>query len=168
MSSGPHISWCRLTGLWLSVWERSGVHVSWDYRSFNRFALLFSFFQLFSSSTNGVLSLFPLLQNKYLHLTLSASWWVFQRALMIGPLFWAQLSMSNSVRPCRLPLGGSQFGLVTRHPFLRLFSIFVPAFLSDSNSSGSEFFTVGWQPHPSTWCPLFLLEVGSTSSLPWL
>jgi hypothetical protein len=33
---------------------------------------------------------------------------------------------------------------------LRLFSIFVPAVLLDRNNSGSEFSTVGWQPHPST------------------
>jgi hypothetical protein len=32
---------------------------------------------------------------------------------------------------------------------LSLFSIFVPAVLLDRNNSGSEFLTVGWQPHPS-------------------
>ena len=46
-----------------------------------------------------------------------------------------------------------------------LFSIFVLAVLLDRNNSGSEFLTVGWQPNPSTWCPVFLLEVYSTSSL---
>jgi hypothetical protein len=48
---------------------------------------------------------------------------------------------------------------------LRLSSIFVPAVLLDSNNFGSEFLNVGWQPHPSTWCTVFLLEVVSTSSL---
>jgi hypothetical protein len=33
---------------------------------------------------------------------------------------------------------------------LSLFSIFVSAVLLDRNNSGSEFLTVGWQPHPST------------------
>jgi hypothetical protein len=33
--------------------------------------------------------------------------------------------------------------------FLGLFSSFVPAVPSDRNNSGSEFLTVGWQPHPS-------------------
>jgi len=46
--------------------------------------------------------------------------------------------------------------------FLRFFSILVPAVLSDRNSYGSEFLTVGWQPHPSL---VFLLDVGSISSL---
>ena len=44
-------------------------------------------------------------------------------------------------------------------------AIFVPDVLSDRNNSGSEFLTVGWQPHPSTWWPVFLLEVDSTSFL---
>ena len=48
---------------------------------------------------------------------------------------------------------------------LSLFSIFVPAVLLGRNNSGSEFLTVGWQPHLSTWLPIFLLDVDSTSSL---
>jgi hypothetical protein len=64
------------------------------------------------------------------------------------------------------PWAGSHFEPVTGPPFPQLFSSFVLAVLSDRNNSGSELLTVGWQPHPSTWCPVFLLEVDSTSSLP--
>ena len=46
--------------------------------------------------------------------------------------------------------------------FLRLFSTFVPTVFSDRNNSGSEFLTVGWQLHPSIWCPAFFLEVDSS------
>jgi hypothetical protein len=30
MCCGPHISWCMLPGWWSSVWEISGVQVSWE------------------------------------------------------------------------------------------------------------------------------------------
>jgi hypothetical protein len=63
------------------------------------------------------------------------------------------------------PWAGSHLGLSLNLLFLRLFSIFVPTVFSDRNNYESEFLTVGWQPHPSTWCPAFLLEVGSISSL---
>jgi hypothetical protein len=46
-----------------------------------------------------------------------------------------------------------------------LISIFVPAVLSNRNNSGLEFLTVRWQPHPTSWCPIFLLEVDSMSFL---
>jgi len=51
---------------------------------------------------------------------------------------------------------------------LRLFPSFVLAVLLDRNNSGSEFLTVGWQPHPSTRCSVFLLKVDTTSSLSFL
>jgi hypothetical protein len=41
----PHISWCMLSDWWSSVWEISGVQISWDCWSSYRVALLFSFFQ---------------------------------------------------------------------------------------------------------------------------
>jgi hypothetical protein len=47
---------------------------------------------------------------------------------------------------------------------LSLFSIFVSAVLLGRNSSGSVFLTVGWLHHPSIRCPIFLLEMTSTSS----
>ena len=57
-------------------------------------------------------------------------------------------------------LGGS-----LDHLYLSLLSIFVLAVLLDSYNSWSDFLTVGWQPHPSTWCPVFLLDMDSMSSL---
>jgi hypothetical protein len=52
--------------------------------------------------------------------------------------------------------------------FLSFLSIFIPEVLLDRNNTGLEFLTVGWQPHTSTWCPVFLMEEDSTSSLPLL
>jgi hypothetical protein len=49
--------------------------------------------------------------------------------------------------------------------FLYLLHFFIPAVLLDRDNARSEFLTVGWQPHPSTWFPVFLLEVNSKSSL---
>ena len=61
----PHISWCMLPGLWLSVWERSGVHVNWDYR----FSIGF-----LSSSVSSSLSLVQLMGSWiYFHCL-----WIFQ------------------------------------------------------------------------------------------
>jgi hypothetical protein len=51
----------------------------------------------------GVTSFCPLVGCKYLHLTLSAACWVFQRAVMIDPFLWALHSPNNSVRPWDLP-----------------------------------------------------------------
>jgi hypothetical protein len=53
MCKGPYISWCMLPGRWLSVWEISGVQVSWDCRSSHGITLLLSFFQLLLNSTTG-------------------------------------------------------------------------------------------------------------------
>jgi hypothetical protein len=94
-----------------------------------------------------VSSFCPLVGCKYLHLTLSAVCWVFQRTVMMGPFF---VALSNSVRPWRSPLELDPIlSLSLNLLFLRLFSIFVPAALSNRNNSGPEFLTVGWQPHPS-------------------
>jgi hypothetical protein len=61
------------------------VQVSWDLWSSYGVALLLSFFQLFSNSTTMVTSFCPLVECKYLYLTLSAACWTFQRIDMIGP-----------------------------------------------------------------------------------
>jgi hypothetical protein len=51
------------------------------------------------------------------------------------------------------PWAGFQFGPLTGPPFPQsLLHFFGPAVISDRNNSGSEFLTVGWQSHPSTWC----------------
>jgi hypothetical protein len=44
------------------------------------------------------------------------------------------------------PLIELDLGLLLDLLFLRLFSTFVPAILSDRNNYGSEFLTVEWQP----------------------
>jgi hypothetical protein len=99
----PHISWCMLSVWWSSVWEISGVQINWDCWSFYRIALL-SFFQPSLNSTTGVSSFCSLIGCKYLHLTLSAACWVFQRAVMVGPFLWVLHSLSDSVRSWGLPL----------------------------------------------------------------
>ena len=53
MWCGRHIIWCVLLGWWSSVWEISGIQVSWDCWSSYRVAIL-SFFQLFPNSITGV------------------------------------------------------------------------------------------------------------------
>jgi hypothetical protein len=104
MCWGLHISWYMLPGWWSSVWEMSGVQVNWDCCSSYRVALLLRFFQLFPKSTTGVSSFCSLVGCKYRHL--SASCWVFWRAVMIGLYLWAlySLSQSNSTRPWSLLL----------------------------------------------------------------
>jgi hypothetical protein len=84
MCWGTHINWCVLPGWWLSVWEVSGVQVSWECWSSYRVSLL-SFFHLIPNSTTGVPGFCPLVGCKYLHLTPSGACWAFQRAVMIGP-----------------------------------------------------------------------------------
>jgi hypothetical protein len=58
-----------LSGWWLSVWEISGVQVSWDCWYSYGSALLLSFFQLFPNSTTGVPNFSPLVRCKYLCLS---------------------------------------------------------------------------------------------------
>ena len=51
---------------------------------------------------------------------------------------------------------------------LNFFSIFIPAFLLDSNNSGSKFLNIDGGPCPSTGDPVYLLKVvsaGYSSSL---
>ena len=55
---------------------------------------------------------------------------------------------------------------LSRSLYLSLLSNFVAAVLLDRNNSGSEFLTLGWQPHPPTCCHIFLLEIDSPSSSP--
>jgi hypothetical protein len=69
---------------WPSVWEIR-VQVNWDWWSSYRVALLLSFLQSFPNSTTGVSCFCPLVRYKYLPLTLSAAWWVFQSAVILGP-----------------------------------------------------------------------------------
>ena len=97
------------------------------------------------SSVSTRVSPTPLVGCKYLHLTLSAAYWVFHSEVMLGPFLLALfVSLSNSVRTWGLPL------------------------------SWIPIWACCWPSHPSldaltipslTWCPVFLPEVGFTSSL---
>jgi hypothetical protein len=101
---GPHISWYMLADWWSNVWEISVVQVNWDCWTSYRVTLLLSFFQPFPNLTTGVISFSQFVGCKYLHLTLSAACWVFQRSVRIGPILWGIYSLSNSVRPWEPPL----------------------------------------------------------------
>jgi hypothetical protein len=104
MCWGPHISWCMLPVWWSSVWEISVVQINWDCWSSYRITLL-SFFHPSLIQQQGSVSCFcPMVGCKYLHLTLWAAFWVFQRAVMIGLFLWAFHGPSNSIRPWELPL----------------------------------------------------------------
>jgi len=157
----PHISWCMLPGWWSSVWEISEVQINWDCCSSYRVAFPPQLLPAFPNSTTGVSSFCPLVGCKYLHLTLLAACCVFRRAAMIDPSLWAHHSINNSVMPWGLPLSCISHWAGHWTSFSSDSSpFFVPGVLLDRNNSGSEFLTVGWQPHLSTWCPVFLLEVG--------
>jgi hypothetical protein len=81
---GPPISWCMLPGWWLSIWEISGVQVSWDCWIPYGVALLLSFFQHFPNSTTGVPSFCPKFGCQYLHLSQSAACCSSQSTAMLG------------------------------------------------------------------------------------
>jgi hypothetical protein len=148
---------------WSSVWEISGVQINWDCWSSYRITFL-SFFQLFPSSTTGVNCFCPLTGCKYLHLTLSAVCWVFQRAFMIDPFLWALHSLSNSVRLVTSPCLDPTLGLSLDLLFLRLLSISIPVILPDRNNYGSEMWL--WDGNPILHLMSFLpAEDGFISSL---
>ena len=65
---GPDTSWYILPGWWVSVWDISGIQVSWDCWSFYGVALLLSFYQPFPNSTTGVPGFCPLVGCTYMHL----------------------------------------------------------------------------------------------------
>jgi hypothetical protein len=148
MCLGPHISCCMLAGWWLSVWEISGVQVSWNCWS-SYWVSLLSFFQFFLNSTIGVPGFCPLVGFKYL---LSVSFSCLLR-----------LSEGNHVRLliCKhtiaslivpglraSPWDGSQVGPVTGPPFPQSVLHFVPAVLLDRNNSWSEFWLWNGNPIP--------------------
>ena len=58
----------------------------------------------FPNSTTGVSCFCPPAWCKYLHLTLSAAYSVFQSLVMLGPFMWAFHNLSNSVRSQDIPL----------------------------------------------------------------
>jgi hypothetical protein len=162
---GPHINWCMLLCWWYSVWEISGVQVNWDYWSSCRVTFLLSFFQLFSNSTTGVNIFCPLIGCKYLTLTLSPACWVFQMAVMIGPFLWALHSFHNNVRLWDPPLSWIPLWACHWTFFLSGSSPFPLLQFFQTGIIMSQSFDCGMENLSLTWCPVLLLEMGSTSSL---
>jgi hypothetical protein len=56
----------------------------------------------FPNSTTGVSCFCPLVGCKCLHLNLSAACWVFRRAVMLGPCFWALHSLFQCQSHCQV------------------------------------------------------------------
>jgi hypothetical protein len=128
----------------VQCWEISGVQINWDCCSTYRFSLLLSFFQSFPNSTIGVSSFCPLIGYKYLHLTLSAACWVFQRVVRIAPFLCVLHSLSNIVSGLGTsPWAGSHFG-----PVAGCLSISIPVILSNRKNYGSEIWLWDGKPTP--------------------
>jgi hypothetical protein len=74
-------------------------------------------------------------------------------------------SISNSVRPWSLPLRWIPIWVGNWASFPSISSpCFVPVVLLDRNNTWTRFLIVVWQPHPSTWCLVSLLELDSKSA----
>jgi hypothetical protein len=132
--------------------------VIWDRWSSYRVSFLLSFFQLFPNSTTGFTSYCLLVGCKYLHLTLSAAFWAFWKAVMICKHTIAPLIVSG----LEIFLWAeSQFGPETRPPFPQAF-----LHICLCSSFRQELLWVrvsvcGMAIHPSTWCPC--LSTGGAS-----
>jgi hypothetical protein len=98
------------------------------------------------NSTIGIPNFSSMVGCKYLYMSQSAVGRVFQRTAMLGYCLQAHHSISNSVRPWSIspheidPKSGRSLDYLS----LSVISIFVPAVLLDSSSSGSENLTGGW------------------------
>ena len=157
-------NWCMLPGWWSSVLEISRFQANPDCWSFYRLMLLLCFLQLFPNSTTRVISYCPLVGCKYLHLTVLAAPWIVQRTVIIGPFLWVFHSLSNRVWPWDFPLSwillwDYYWTLVSSDS-----SQFHPCSSSRQGQLWLRVFEVGMATPYLSWCPIFLLEVGSTSS----
>jgi len=142
-----HLSWCMLLGWWSRVWEISRVQVNWNCWSSCRVFLLLSILQLFPNLSRGISSFCSLVGCTYLHPNILAAFWVFWRVVVIDFLLWAPHSLSN-VRSSDLPLSWIPLCPVLYLLFLRLFSIYILAFLSDRKNYGTEFWLCDRTPIP--------------------
>jgi hypothetical protein len=147
MCWGSQICWCMLSGWRSNVWEIMGVQINcW---SSYRVALLLSFFLPFHNSITGVSCFCPLVGCKYLHLTLSAACWVFQRQPWYIPF------CDHSIASIIVPgLGtsiwaGFHFGPVSGPSFLKAPLHFHPCSSFTQEQIWVRVLTVGWQPPPS-------------------
>ena len=68
MCWGTQINPCMLFGWWVSLWECPEVQVTWHCWSSCGVVITFSSFNLFPTSSIGVLGLCPVLECEYLHL----------------------------------------------------------------------------------------------------
>jgi hypothetical protein len=145
---------------WSNVWEISGVQVNWDcWSSYRVTFLLLSFFQPFPNSTTGVRSFCPLVGCKYLPLTLSAAYWVFWSAVMVGPFLWALHSLSNHVRPWDLPLSWIPLWACRLTFFSSGSSPFPSLWFFKTETIMCQKCDCGMAAPSLTWCPVFLLKL---------
>jgi hypothetical protein len=101
MCRGPQTSSCMWPG-WLSVWEISGVWVSWDCWSFYGVTLLLNFFQPFPNSTIGVPNFSPMVGCEYQDLMVFCCDWkeTKQRSMLDVFLNSSQHSFQGKVLFC--------------------------------------------------------------------
>jgi hypothetical protein len=137
---GPHFSWCTLSVWWSSVWEISGVQMLVLLQNRSSSQLL----SAFSNSTTGFSCFCSLVGCKYVHLTLSAACWVFQREVTIDLFLWALHSLSNSVRPWDHPWAGFLFGPVAGPSFPQAPPHFCPCNSFRQEKLWVRDVTVGW------------------------
>ena len=163
MCWGPHISWCIIPGWWSGVWDISGVKINWDCW-FSHRAILLSFFQPLFNSTTGFSSFCPFVGYKYLPLTLSVACWVFQSTVMLGPFLWGFHSLTNGQALGPSPWAGSHFGPVSGPSFPQALLHFHSCSSFRQEQLWVRVYSGMVTPY-LIWCPVFLLEVGSISSL---
>jgi hypothetical protein len=101
------------------------------------------------NSTTGVSCFCPLVVCKYLHLTLSAACWVFQRIVLIDPFFEHSIASVIVSGLGTSPRAGSHFGPLCGPSFPQ-----APLHFHPCNSFRQEQLwvwdaTVEWQSHPS-------------------
>jgi hypothetical protein len=115
----PHISWCMLPGWWSSVWESWGGGGGRLIETAGSPTGLPSpqFLSAFPNSPTEVSCCCPLIGCKYLHLTLSAACWVFQREVMIDPFCEHSIASVIVSGLGTSPWAGSHFGPVTGPSF---------------------------------------------------
>jgi hypothetical protein len=139
LQTGPCL---LLVGLLLSLWELSGIWVSWDCRYSYGVTVSFSFFNPSPNSTIGGPDFSPMVACKYLclsHSNAGSSSW---RTSIPDSLLRAHHSISNIFRR-RCPQSlwdGTQIGLAIGLPFFQSFFHLAPAVLW--NNSEWEILTV--------------------------
>jgi hypothetical protein len=147
---------------WSNVWEisgcRSGLLVLQGRPSPQLLAVFFN-------SITRVSCFCPLVGCKYLPQILSATYWIFHRAVKRGPSLWALHSPINCVRPWEhslswIPLWPCCWAFFSSGSYP-----FPPLKFFQTETIMGQSFDCGLANPSLTWCPAFLLKVGSISSL---